>query len=392
MKQSEQRSLILTALAVTVVHLVLLLGWPHWKFAKPVGKMSMVIATRSITPMAVPVPTPAPEPPAPVEPAPTFEAKDAAPTPRPAPRPRPKAAPKPVAPSPEAPSAPMAREAQSLRDGSDIEAPPDFIAGPANYWVNVEQVTSRLEDVMVNSVMADHPGPAVLLPRSVEIRYVTAGTRQGVAYSGVPATLRWSQNNTHYDLRWGFFSTAAGDHRRFNRGVLTPQGLAPVALMNIVGQQREEWRFDYANKRVVGAIDQPTVEFKPGTQDGFSLAIQLAAMAAAQPKELTLGAQLRVPMLEAGSIQDVTFIVTGEETLSALESKWLKTVHLVYQAPDSAQPSIEVWLAPSLDYLPARWRITEANGDTQDRLAQKAIELQPMPSSEGDSPGIRVPR
>ncbi len=254
-----------------------------------------------------------------------------------------------------------------------------FIAGPASYWVTVEQPTSRLEDVMITSIMADSAQPPVVLPRSVQIRYIAAGTRSGVTYSGIPATLRWSQDNAHYNLHWEFLSSMAGNRRRSNHGVLTPQGLAPAILMDMDDERREQWRFDYANKQLVGAVDQARLEFTPGTQDELSVVIQLAAVAAAQPKELTPGAKLSVPVLEANQVHDTSFTVAGEELIMALEDKALPTIHLIHQAEGEAQSAVEVWLAPSLDYMPARWRITHANGDTQDRLAQKAIGLETAP-------------
>lgn len=385
----------MTTLGVTLVHLALLLGWSHWQFAQPVGELGTVMATRSITvaapsPAAEPAapepaaPEPAaPEPPAPVEPAPTFEAPDAAPAPRPSPRPRPRPRPKTTPTSgktsPEAPSSPTARDGQSSRDGSNIDARPDFIAGPANFYATVEQPTSRLEDVLIESVMAEGSLPAVVLPRSVEIRYVTSGARGGTPYSGVPATLRWSQNKLHYNLRWEFLSTMAGDLLHNNHGVLTPQGLAPATLRKLDGPHRDERRFDYANRQIVGAVDQPRLDFTPGAQDELSVVVQLAAVTAAQPMELTPGAQLRLPVLEHGSIREATFTVVGEDTIVALGNKSLKTVHMVHQEASGPHSTIEVWLAPSLDYMPARWRVTYTNGDTQDRLAQQAIGLQAMP-------------
>ena len=75
------------------------------------------------------------------------------------------------------------------------------------------------------------------------------------------------------------------------------------------------------------------------------------------------------------------FTVLGEETVPAL-GRALATTHLLHEPQDAGDARIEVWLGHQIDYLPARVRITEANGDTFEHTVQTAyIETVPTAST-----------
>ena len=58
------------------------------------------------------------------------------------------------------------------------------------------------------------------------------------------------------------------------------------------------------------------------------------------------------------------------------------TTHLLHEPQDAGDARIEVWLGRQIDYLPARVRITEANGDTFEHTVQTAyIETVPTAST-----------
>jgi hypothetical protein len=57
-----------------------------------------------------------------------------------------------------------------------------------------------------------------------------------------------------------------------------------------------------------------------------------------------------------------TFTVEGEDTLE-LPAGTMRTVQLQRLPRRDYDQKAQLWLAPALGYLPARIRITEANGD-----------------------------
>jgi hypothetical protein len=388
MMRAEQRSLIWTSLAVTGLHLVLLIGLPQWKLVQPTGNKGPVMMTRAV-PLSTPAAAPATEPAAEAEPSPTeavptlvAEAPKTLPPPKPKPKPRRKPKPRPKAPAqvepptPQLPSTQVVNGPQGSGESSLFEIHQGFVAGPVGYRVSVQTHTTEAEDAVVATAMEHDAGQHVLPPRSVRISYATSGSANGTPYNEIPVTLDWHHDGRHYSLNSDFLSTMAGNRRRFSHGIVTAHGMAPVVSTDILDHERHSFRFDYASRQIAGAADALPMEFKPGTQDSLSLMVQLAALAAAHGKDLATGMVLTVPVLEPGGIRELTFKVLGEETLTALEGKSVKAVHLAHQTSDDAPPSIEAWLAPSLDYMPARWRTLDANGDMQDQVARKAIEMQ----------------
>lgn len=386
--RTDQRSLIWTAAAVTAVHFVLLIGLPLWKFTQPTGSKGLVMVTRAIS---LPAPeTIAAEPtaelaPSPAEAAPILvaEAPKAQPAPKPKPKPRRKPKPRPKAPvhaeqqMPEMPSTKVVDGPQGAGESSLLEIYQGFVAGPVNYWISVQTQTTGAEDAVITDVMENDAGQRVILPRSARISYATSGSVDGASYSELPTTLEWHHDGRHYSLNSEFLSTLAGDRHHFTHGVITAQGVAPVVSTEILEHERHDFRFDYANRQIAGGADTMPMEFKPGTQDHLSLMVQLAALVAAHKKDLAPGTVLSVPVLEPGGIHELAFSVLGEEMLTALEGKSVKTVHLAHRASeDKRHIAIETWLAPSLDYLPARWRVLNSNGDMQDQVARQAIALQ----------------
>ena len=401
----ERNSLTWITLVVTAIHLVLLLGTPLWKHNQRAGKPGTVLMTRTITapavgPVTAQAPSePPPTPPAPEEPAtplvaesPTAQATAAPRPPRPA-RPRPQAKPR-AAPTEStevatvAPTTPVVGQASSTSHGSSlIESGPGAIAGPINYSAEVQGSSSKLENLVIENTMqqASAQEVPVRMPRPVKIGYVVTGSVNGTAYSGVPGTLDWRHNGQDFEVGWQFFSTIAGHRQRNSRGLVTAQGLAPVTIVDTQGKDRHEQRFDYANRQVIGAADTAPVEFQPGAQDTLSLMIQLAAIAAGRPEALTPGSSIAVTIWDQGQSQTASFTVLGQETVPAIQGNNVQTVHLAYQAGDPAQTSIDAWLAPSLDYMPARWRIRYGEADFQDFLAQRAVELR-VPAASSAEP------
>ena len=64
------------------------------------------------------------------------------------------------------------------------------------------------------------------------------------------------------------------------------------------------------------------------------------------------------------------FVVGPPERLS-VEGRELTSVKLLRERTAQYDVRVELWLAPALDYLPARIRLTQSNGDEVDMLWRK---------------------
>ena len=117
----------------------------------------------------------------------------------------------------------------------------------------------------------------------------------------------------------------------------------------------------------------------PGAQDRLGALLQVAGLVAGDRMRYSQpGASIDLPAVHPDRTGQWHFVVQGQESVQALNDQTLATLHLMHAPQDAQDARIELWLAPRLDYLPARVRVTEANGDTIEYLVRTAI-TQPTP-------------
>ena len=72
------------------------------------------------------------------------------------------------------------------------------------------------------------------------------------------------------------------------------------------------------------------------------------------------------------------FRVESEEPLPGPGGQPVATVHLLHAPQDAQDVRVELWLGRTLDYLPVRMRVTEADGDVVESNLASAY-AQPTP-------------
>ena len=110
------------------------------------------------------------------------------------------------------------------------------------------------------------------------------------------------------------------------------------------------------------AANTPSAAIAPGTQDRLSVFVQLGAMLAAAPERYPPGTQISVPTVSSRAADTWVFTVGETEQLD-LPIGPMRAVPLQRLPRRDYDQKAQLWLAPELGYLPARIRITQANGD-----------------------------
>ena len=121
------------------------------------------------------------------------------------------------------------------------------------------------------------------------------------------------------------------------------------------------------------SANTPDVSLLSGAQDRLSIMIELATMFASTPGQYPPATTIAIQTIGPRDADTWVFTVGEQETLS-LPGGELATVKLLRNARQEFDQKVELWLAPALDYLPARVRITESNGDYID---QKWLSSEP---------------
>lgn len=178
------------------------------------------------------------------------------------------------------------------------------------------------------------------------------------------AELRWRPEGESYDARLAI-SVFGQTRVQTSRGQMTAQGLAPVRFSD---KYRSEVaaHFDREKGRVTFSANTPDVPLLAGAQDRLSILVQLAAMIAGDPAHYPEATTITVQTIGPRDADTWLFTVGKEETLT-LPGGQQATLKLMRNPRQEFDQTVELWLAPALDYLPARLRITEPNGDFVDQ-------------------------
>lgn len=402
------------AAVVLAIHALLIVGLPRWGSTGKPGLGTGAFTTRIVGPATPEPPQQAAQAPvaSPPEPTPPKEAPPEPPKPvKPEPSPTPKPVPKKPKPSTSAAkSEPTATETSTPKPpatggtagtagtGTDQEPsilamppPPQFGPFPGVTPIGLRPTDAESRDIRP-SIKSAGDAP-VQIPHSANVTYQSTGTVGGIPVV-VPTRVVWRHDGTYYESSWIFYHVKAGEQSFYSNGLVTPQGLAPLmATYRSKGDQK--LNFDHAGERLVVTPEIPDLaelKMPPGTQDRLSALVQLSALLAADPKRYPLGSSISLPVAiqKPPSVLDWSFVVGEEETLeNMMNGKTLKTVRLTHESTGNTDTRMELWLAPALEYLPARIRVEEPNGDFLELMVQQAFGLEVTRSVPDDSLGQR---
>lgn len=222
---------------------------------------------------------------------------------------------------------------------------------------------------------ADEPGPE--WPLSTRLSYELTGNYRGPV-SG-QAQVEWLRQGIdyqiHLDVGVGPSFAPLITRRMSSQGVLTPDGIAPR-------------RYDEETKLIFGDPRRLSLSFldaQRSAQDSVSQFVQLTWLFLTGRELLQVGHVVQIPLrLPSGPI-DCQYEVVAEEVLYTPMGP-ITAWHLApRQPPRPGDLAAEVWLAPSLQYLPVRLVIRQ-NADTHLDLMLKRAPLQAAPESSNGIP------
>ncbi|KRC30477.1 DUF3108 domain-containing protein [Acidovorax sp. Root219] len=373
-----RRALIALTALVLALHWLLLQGVPLvWD--SPSAPSGQVFSTRTIAaaPVAAPAPTPAPS----ATPAPPPAAPAPAPRKRP-PRPTPVAE-VPSAGPPTAPPEPVAPPEPPMEVAAAAAEPPPATpepaasaavaaasapAAPAPIPAEVNPTAAGIDVAPPGSgtgQTASAAPPPVQIPPPVRLTYEVKGQAKKFDYTA-RAELLWQHDGSRYEARQEVSAFLIGSRTQRSTGLVSAQGLQPERFGDR-SRSEQAAHFDHAQGRVTFSANTPQAAIGPGAQDRLSMFIQLASMLAADPARYTPGTQITLTTVSARNADRWTFSIEAPETLN-LPVGATPTLKLLRLPRRDYDQKAELWLAPSLGYLPARIKLTQSNGDFADLL------------------------
>ena len=232
----------------------------------------------------------------------------------------------------------------------------------------------------IPSAEASSPASAFVWPGPTRLSYVLTGNYRGEING--KAQVEWqrkgSRYQVHLDVLVGLPVAPLITRRMSSEGQITADGLVPERFeedtkIMFRDRRRVAVRFEADTIVLANGERQPRPS---GVQDSASQFVQLSYLFSVNPQLLTVGGAVKVPLALARKIDVWTYDVVAEEPLftpfGEIASFHLKPRRAVQSAGDL---TAEMWIAPSLQYLPARIRIRQDADTFIDMLIERKPQL-----------------
>lgn len=208
----------------------------------------------------------------------------------------------------------------------------------------------------------DLKGQAFQLPPSAKVVYM--GLINGAEVGD--GEIDWEINNQTYQLAITVPVPLLGQFVFTSIGRVDSFGVAPDLYQEVRGSRGTRTVSFMRDQRLVAFSSNQDTGFLPyGTQDRFSVMLQLAALVAGDPKLDQAGIARDIPMATIDKVEMWTFVSLGDEVLEDAVGAYQHVRHFLRLPRDKEDKRrFEVWLARDAYYLPAKIKQTEVNGTT----------------------------
>lgn len=214
---------------------------------------------------------------------------------------------------------------------------------------------------------------SLVFPESVRLQYDIDGLAQGFPYRA-KAELLWHKDGQKYDARMEISHFLLGTAVQTSVGRLTPQGLEP-SQFSYKFRDETKVRFDRTKNQVTFDSDIPSAPLLAGAQDQLSIFIQMGSMMAGAPGKFAPGSTLSFQSVGPRTSESWTFTVGATEKL-VLPGGEVTAIRLWREAASENDAKGEVWLAPSMEYLPVRIRLTKGSNEVVDQKWRATLKPQ----------------
>ena len=264
----------------------------------------------------------------------------------------------------------------------DPPAPPE----PMVVEVPPPPAASRAEPVVATPATSAASAPEAAAastftwPGSTRLSYGLSGNYRGEIHGN--AQVEWvrvgSRYQVHLDVLVGLPIAPLITRRMSSEGDISADGLVPQRYdedTKVMFRERRRLTMRFEPDAIVMANGQRQQRLA-GVQDSASQFVQLSYLFSVKPELLVVGGAVEVPLALARMVERWVYDVVDQEPLStpfgAVDAFHLKPRRVAQAGSDL---TAEIWIAPSLQYLPARIRIRQDADTFIDLLIERKPQL-----------------
>ncbi len=299
-----------------------------------------------------------------------------------------------ASPAPARPKPPAGTERRTAALAPELPAssppplPREALAKAAEPAVSVQAVTEPIAALEMPAAAQDvEPGPE--WPLSTRLEFDLSGNYRGPIYGD--ARVEWLRKGASYQMH---LETSVGPsfapllrRRASSYGELTAEGIRPQRYeeetrVALGSPRRLNVLFQGDRVQLANGNNEPLL---PGAQDQASQFVQLTWLFLTQRLRPEPGFAVDQPLVLARKQYAWRYVVLGQEDVDTPMGQ-LPTWHLKPQREvGGGDLTAEVWLAPSVQFLPVRMLLRQ-DADTWIELTLKSAPLQAAPESAASQP------
>ena len=270
-------------------------------------------------------------------------------------------------PKPAAPKVRADKAAPTLATAPTAAAASPTVETTAEPLSSVQVAAAAVEEPAVTSKTPTSAANARTpqLPQSVRLFYDIKGETKRIPIAA-RGELQWRQDGKTYDAKLEISIFLLGSRIQTSKGLISAQGLEPVRFGDKVRSEVAA-HFERGKGKVTYSANTPDEVLQPGAQDQLSIFFQLAGLLAANPEQYPAGSSLRFQAVGPRSSETWVFKVDAPDFVTLPGGK-VRAIRLSKDPVSEYDSRAELWLAPEMEYLPVRIRLTQANGDMVDQL------------------------
>jgi hypothetical protein len=245
------------------------------------------------------------------------------------------------------------REAELERKTAEAQAAAAAAAAAA---ASAAQAVSTPAEA-ASQARADVPSPD-RWPPDTRLTYQLSGEFRGPLYGD--AHVQWQRDATKYQVRLDVRIQLFGTQVITSQGDVTPEGLVPRVYEELRPGKR---RFAQIGDQVIVLENGRTLPRPPGVQDAASQFVEFSQRFATGKEVLQVGRSVSVWLARPGGLDQWTYDVVDRVMLRTPSLGEVEAFHLKPRSIPTPRGNItaEMWIAPSLQYLPVRIKVVLGN-------------------------------
>ncbi|MFM0519324.1 DUF3108 domain-containing protein [Caballeronia jiangsuensis] len=229
-------------------------------------------------------------------------------------------------------------------------------------------------------------GDKFSVPPSGELRYDTLVN--GVMNQ--TGTIHWINDSQHYEMVVSIPLPFVGPYVYSSKGHIDGFGIAPEQYSEQRGRRAADIAiFNRETKQIVYTKTPQSQPLADGGQDRFSVVMQLASLVRGAPDKYKPGVTRQFSVADNDSNEVWPIETVGDETVQARGGFTTARHFTRLPRKEGDRRKLDIWLAPSIGWLPVRILQTEPNGMQIELLWAGNLTPQSQATGQAVTPGTQ---